>query len=73
MELVILFLGGVVIGVLCHIFIVNSRKPSGRFIIDFSNPEKDFCRLDLDEDLNSIYFKKKIVLKVESHGYDSPN
>lgn len=42
----------------------------GKFIMDFSDPEKDFCRLEID-DLDYIYNKKYIILKVEKKDYES--
>ena len=61
---------GMLVGVLLF-YIFNKRKqqrPSGRFVIDFSDPMKDICRLELDEDLNSIYIKKSILLDVITLG-----
>lgn len=59
---------GLYVGVLCsYIFVKikkSKHKPSGRFVMDFSDPTKDICRLELDEDLNSIYTKKSIVLEI---------
>ena len=43
----------------------KKTKPSGMFIIDFSDPTKDVCRLELHEELESIYFKKHIILKIK--------
>ena len=42
-------------------------KTSGTFYMDFSDPNKDVCRLDLEEDPNDIYTKKYIVLKISTH------
>lgn len=68
MDTLIGILIGLFIGVLCsYIFVKfkkNTQKPSGRFVMDFSDPTKDVCRLELDEDLNSIYVKKSITLNV---------
>ena len=64
---------GVIVGVLIGLAIQALFKPkaSGSFIMDFSDPLKDICRLDLEEDLNSVYAKKRIVLKVITHESDS--
>ena len=66
MEFLIgLFVGAIIAGVI--FFIVSKRrKPSGSFILDFSDPMKDICRLDLEESLDSIYKKKKIILKIKT-------
>ena len=68
MDFLIGILIGLYVGVLCsYIFVKikkSKRKPSGRFVMDFSDPTKDICRLELDEDLNSIYTKKSIVLEI---------
>ena len=62
------FLAGALIGLIVHITSKHKvPKVSGTFIMDFSDPLKDVCRLDLEEDLNSIYVKDYIVLKVDSH------
>lgn len=60
---------GVLIGLLIHALF--KPKASGSFIMDFSDPLKDICRLDLAEDLNSIYTKKRIILQVVTHESDS--
>lgn len=60
------FLIGLVAGgVLSYIFFrFFKKKPSGSFVIDFSDPMKDVCTLELDENINAIYKKKQIVLRV---------
>lgn len=62
------FLIGVFVGICfcCLIFKFTRKKPSGTFVIDFSDPLKDVCRLELDEELDSIYTKKKILLNVKT-------
>lgn len=71
--MVVYFVGGIVVGALITLLIMKTRKPktSGTFIMDFSDPMKDFCDLHLDEDLNDIYQKKYMTLKIETH--DAPN
>lgn len=51
----------------------RSKKDNyaGSFVIDLSDPMKDICRLELEEDLDSIYSKKQITLLVKTIGYDS--
>ena len=70
---VLLFLGGLITGALLTILIRKKPKPSGIFVMDFTDPVKDVCRLELGEDLNSIYQKKQIVLDIKTYGEDSQN
>lgn len=58
------FVIGLFVGGLLFWLFFDRKKPSGKFIMDFSDPAKDICRLELDESLDSIWSKKKIVLKV---------
>lgn len=59
------FVIGIVVGaILCYVF-VERKKPSGRFVIDLTDPAKDICTLEMYENLNSIYFKKQIMLNVK--------
>ena len=60
------FLIGIFVGGLLFWLLFDHKKPSGTFIMDFSDPNKDICRLDLDEDLNDIYSKKRITLNVKT-------
>lgn len=64
---------GVIIGVAvtCYVF-KKTSKPSGSFIIDVSDPMKDICNLQLDETLDSIFSKKKIILRVKTFTENSP-
>lgn len=59
------FVIGILVGALLYYVFVDRKKTSGRFIIDFSDPMKDVCRLELDGGLNEIYSKKQIVLDVK--------
>lgn len=74
------FVCGLIIGVLIGIVITvllclknknNTRKPSGTFVIDFSDPVKDVCRLELEEDLNVLYSKDRMILNIKTYGEDS--
>lgn len=60
------FIIGIFVGALLFYAFVDRKKPSGTFVIDLSDPDKDVCRLDLHEDLNSIYSKKSIMLKIKT-------
>lgn len=66
MELVT-FIIGILIGALIFWLFADRKKPSGSFIIDFSDPLKDVCKLELDESLDSVYTKKEIILKVKTY------
>lgn len=59
----ICFAIGLVVGSAFAVFVLH-KKSSGAFVIDFSDPAKDVCRLELSENLNSIYLKKQILLNV---------
>lgn len=70
-TLIGIIIGLFVGGLLFYIYdkrIRRKQKPSGRFVMDFSDPTKDICRLELDEDLNSIYTKKSIMLDIVAIG-----
>ena len=68
MNTVFSILLGVVIGLLIAFVVSKFRKPKtvGKFIMDFSDPMKDFCNLHLDEDLNVIYNMKYMTLEIET-------
>lgn len=66
------FLIGIFVGGLLYWVFFERRKPSGTFVIDFSDPKKDVCRLELEEDINNIWSKKYILLKVKTYNI-SPN
>ena len=65
------FLIGIFVGGLLFWLFFDYKKPSGKFIIDFSDPAKDICTLQLDEHIDDIYGKKSILLKVETRDYES--
>lgn len=69
MEFVVFVIGLFVGGLMFWLFFdrKKSTKPSGTFIIDFSDPVKDVCRIELDESLDNIYTKKEIVLRVKTY------
>lgn len=60
------FLIGIFVGGLLYWLFFDHKKPSGTFIMDFSDPNKDVCRLELNEDINDIYGKKRIILNVKT-------
>lgn len=62
------FVIGILIGGLLYWLFLDYEKPSGTFVIDLSDPMKDVCRLELDDDINSIYEKKHIKLRVRTYG-----
>lgn len=67
---------GLFVGAILAIILYPSKKPdkpSGTFVIDFSDPLKDICRLELDTDLNELYSKKQMILNIKTYGEDSLN
>ena len=67
------FLIGILVGVLLYYVFGERKKASGTFVIDLRDPEKDVCRIEMDESLNDIYEKKRIVLNVRVYEDDSLN
>ena len=67
------FLIGIFVGALMYYVFGERKKPSGTFVIDLRDPEKDVCRMDMDESLNDIYEKKQIILSVRVYEEDSLN
>ena len=66
------FIVGIWVGLLLFYVFGVRKKPSGTFVIDLRDPEKDVCRLEMDDSLNDIYFKKQIILNVRVYEDDSP-
>ena len=66
------FAGGIVVGLLLYYVFGSRKKPSGTFVMDLTSPEKEVCRLEMDDSLNDIYFKKQIILNVRVYEDDSP-
>lgn len=64
MELVI-FIIGILVGLLLYYVFGERKKPSGAFVMDFTDPAKDVCTFELYESINSIYQKKHIYLDVK--------
>ena len=69
MEFVIGVIVGFLIGATSFKLYIDkkNKKVSGSFIMDFTDPMKDICRLELEESLDSIYSKKRISLNVITH------
>lgn len=67
------FLIGIFVGALMYYVFGERKKPSGTFVIDLRDPEKDVCRMEMDESLNDIYEKKQIILNVRVYEEDSLN
>lgn len=61
------FIVGLIVGALVAHIYYSRQKASGTFVIDFSDPMKDVCRFEMDESLDSIYEKKRIVLDVRTY------
>lgn len=66
------FAVGIVIGLLLYYVFGSRKKASGTFVMDLTSPEKEVCRLEMDDSLNDIYFKKQIILNVRVYEDDSP-
>ena len=67
MNLVI-FIVGVLIGILLRYVFVERKKPSGAFVIDFTDPMKDVLSFVWYEDINCIYKKKHIIVDIKTSG-----
>lgn len=65
------FIVGIWVGLLLYYIFGMRKKPSGTFVIDLRDPEKDVCRLEMDDNLNDIYSKKQIILNVRVYENDS--
>lgn len=66
MEFLIGLFAGIIGVGLCEFIIYKRKRSAGTFIIDFSDPMKDICRLELDESIDEIYTKKQITLKIKT-------
>ena len=66
MEFLIGLFVGLLFCYLCDWIADKNKRPSGTFIIDFRDPEKDVCKLELEESLDDIYEKSEITLRVKT-------
>lgn len=58
------FITGILFGVVLTCVGLKFKKKDGTLVIDQTNPNKDVIRFDIDN-LDILYKKKKIVLKVD--------
>lgn len=58
------FISGLLFGAFLMCVGLKLKKKDGTLVIDQTNPNKDVIRFDID-DLDILYKKKKIVLKVD--------
>jgi hypothetical protein len=65
------FVIGIFVGGLLFWLFVDRKKPSGKIIIDFRDVSQTPLTLKLDKHIDDIYRKKSILLKVETHDYES--
>lgn len=65
------FLIGIFVGGFLFWLFFDHKRPSGTFVIDFSDARKDICRLELDEHLDDIYGKKSVLLRVRTIAFQS--
>ena len=70
MNLVIFFIGILVGGLLFWLF-VDRKRPSGTLVIDFRDVADEPINLKLSEHNDDIWGKKSILLKVETHDFES--
>lgn len=63
---VILFAGGLLVGIIVAVCIHNLRTTAGTLRIDRSNPGKDIYRFDVDN-LDKLSKRKRIILKVDNN------
>lgn len=70
MNLVIFCIGILVGGVLFWLF-ADHKKPSGTLVIDFRDVADHPINLKLSEHIDDIWGKKSILLKVETHDFES--
>lgn len=61
---VLLFLGGLFIGIGVTIIFYSAKSTSGILRIDHSNQEKDVYRFEI-KDLDKLNKKSKVILKVD--------
>lgn len=61
----LIFIIGVIVGWMSYSMLKGNKDVAGTFVMDFTDPFKDVCRIELDGDMNSLYSKKQIVLKVK--------
>ena len=64
---------GVVIATFLRYIFDVRKKPSGTFVIDLTDPAKDVCRIELDDSLNDIYYKRQMILNVKVYEDHSLN
>lgn len=70
MELLIMFLIGVVVGILCLSFSWGMRLV-GTLRVDNSDPDGSYLFLDLDRDLCDVWEHKYVFMKVDGGGKSS--
>lgn len=66
-----LFIGIAIGTVITYLAFCRKPEPVGTFLIDFSDPAKDVCRLEFDVDINDIYERKQVVLNVVTYDFPS--
>lgn len=62
------FVIGIGVGLLLYYVFGARRTYDGTYVIDFSDPTKDVCRLELNGGPLEAYGKKYITLRVQSIG-----
>lgn len=59
------FVIGIFVGALLFWLFFGHKKASGTFVIDFSDPAKDICRFDMNESLDTMCKKKRVIFNVK--------
>lgn len=68
-----IFVGLSVASLLWYCLLKKRMKTIGTFVMDFTDPLKDVCRIELHENLNSLYSKKLVTFRVKVYDDDSLN
>lgn len=60
-----LFIVGILLGICVTVLLYSIRKPSGTLKIDRSDPERDKYLFVINEELDTLPKKKKIILNID--------
>ena len=69
MELLIIFITGILVGCICTV-IISRKRSIGSVRIDSSDPDDNpYLFLELSQAINILYRKKYITLKVDTRSF----
>ena len=72
MELIIGgFIGGVLVGILLHLFFDKRKHESGEFVVNLEDPMDETLKLNMYDSLDEICSKQHIILRVIIYGNNS--